>query len=73
MDDCCTGEPLLKRVLSPDFPLWEETPERRVYRPGESCRPARRFGAGGLSEDELPLGLQVIGRAFAEADMLRVA
>jgi aspartyl-tRNA(Asn)/glutamyl-tRNA(Gln) amidotransferase subunit A len=27
----------------------------------------------GRSEDGLPLGLQVIGRAFAEAAMLRVA
>ena len=63
----------------PAFALGEKTadpgldvPERRLHRDREPRRACRRSRVpAGLTADGLPLGLQIIGKAFDEATVLR--
>ena len=51
-----------------------DVPERRLHDPREPGGPPRRLGAGAASpQTGLPIGLQLIGRAFDEATLLRAA
>ncbi len=51
-----------------------DVPERHLHDPGEPGRAARHLGPGRLHRrPACPIGLQLIGRAFDEATLLRAA
>ena len=50
-----------------------DVPQRHLHRDGEHGGPARHLGAGRLSSEGPPLGLQLIGKPFDEETLFRAA
>ena len=50
-----------------------DVPQRRLHRDGEPRGPAGHLGARRAGRHGLPLGLQLIGRPWEEADLLNTA
>ena len=43
-----------------------------VHPPGQLSRPAVAFGSAGFTPSGLPVGMQLVGRSFDEATLLRI-